>query len=157
MNINATLLGEMITFAIFVLFTMKIVWPLLEKALIDRRKKISDGLAAAERGHLVLREAEINIKQKIKESREKSEEIIINATNQASQIIDKAKMEAIQEKNSIVISGHRQLEQSLNQAKLDLQEQVGRLIIIGAEKVLSRSIDSKDHKDLLQDLSKKLS
>ncbi len=57
MSINATILGQMITFGIFVLFTMKVVWPILDKALTDRKNKIAEGLSAAEQGHMKLKNA----------------------------------------------------------------------------------------------------
>ena len=50
MNLNATIIGQMIAFALFVAFCMKYVWPPIMAALEDRKKKIADGLAAAERG-----------------------------------------------------------------------------------------------------------
>ena len=50
MNINATLIGQMISFALLVWFTMKFVWPPVTKALAERQQRIADGLAAGERG-----------------------------------------------------------------------------------------------------------
>ena len=50
MEINATLLGQFITFAFFVWFTMKYIWPHIINAMQEREKRIADGLAAAERG-----------------------------------------------------------------------------------------------------------
>jgi F-type H+-transporting ATPase subunit b len=47
MNINATIIGQMIAFAIFIAFCMKYVWPPIMQALEERKKKIADGLAAA--------------------------------------------------------------------------------------------------------------
>ena len=62
MNINATLFGQMITFALFTWFTMKFVWPPVMQALGERQKKIADGLAAGERGQheLVLSQSALN-------------------------------------------------------------------------------------------------
>ena len=57
MGINATIIGQTITFAVFVLFTMKFVWPPIKQAMNERAKKIEDGLAAAERGEASLAEA----------------------------------------------------------------------------------------------------
>ena len=50
MDLNLTLIGQMITFALFVWFTMKFVWPPITKAMEDRQQQIADGLAAAEQG-----------------------------------------------------------------------------------------------------------
>ena len=54
MDINITLFGQMIAFLIFVGLTVKFIWPPMIKALHDRRKKIADGLAAAEKGQYEL-------------------------------------------------------------------------------------------------------
>ncbi len=156
MNINATLLGQMITFAIFVWFTMKVVWPILDQALVERRKKIADGLAAAEKGHKTLEAANSDAQTKVRTARAQSEDIIARANKQASQIIEEAKAEATQERNDIVSSGYKHVEQALQQAKLDLQDQVAILAVQGAEKILSRTINASDHKDLLDKLSKEL-
>ncbi len=156
MNINATLLGQMITFAIFVWFTMKVVWPILDQALIERRKKIADGLAAAEKGHKTLEKASSDAQAQVRTARAQSEDIIARANKQASQIIEEAKAEATQERNDIVSSGYKHVEQALQQAKLDLQNQVATLAMQGAEKILSRTINASDHKDLLDKLSKEL-
>ena len=58
MEINATLIGQLITFAILVWFTMKYVWPPITKAMHDREKKIAAGLEAAERSKRELEHAE---------------------------------------------------------------------------------------------------
>jgi F-type H+-transporting ATPase subunit b len=55
---NVTLLGQAITFAILVWFTMKFVWPPLTNMMEERAKRIADGLAAAERGKQDLEAAE---------------------------------------------------------------------------------------------------
>ena len=49
MNINLTLFGQMVTFAFFVWFCMKFVWPIIIEAMEERQKKIADGLDAADR------------------------------------------------------------------------------------------------------------
>jgi hypothetical protein len=46
MNINLTLIAQLVSFAVFVWFTMKFVWPPLVKAMDERKAKIADGLAA---------------------------------------------------------------------------------------------------------------
>ena len=38
MNINLTLFGQMVTFAIFVWFCMKFIWPILLASLEERQK-----------------------------------------------------------------------------------------------------------------------
>lgn len=156
MDINATLLGQMITFAIFVWFTFKFVWPMIQSSMDERKKKILDGLDAAKQGHEKLRQAEEKSKIHIQEAKEQYNSILANANKQASKILDDAKLGALKERDEIINSGHKQIEQEVNKIKMDLQKQMAELIINGAEKVLLKSINAKDHSTILEKFIKKL-
>ena len=156
MDINATLLGQIITFAIFVWFTFKFVWPMIQSSMDERKKKILDGLDAAKQGHEKLKQAEEKSKIYIQEAKEQYNSILTNANKQASKILDDAKLGAVKERDEIINSGHKQIEQEINKIKMDLQKQMAELIISGAEKVLLKSISAKDHSTILDKFIKKL-
>lgn len=156
MDINATLLGQMITFAVFVLFTMKIVWPMIQNIMEERKKKILDGLDAAKKGHEKLKKAEEKSQLHISEAKEKYNTIVATAKKQADKILEDARSGALSERDEIIISGHKQIEQELNKVKIELQKQMAELIITGAEKILDKSITAKDHIDILNKFIKKL-
>lgn len=149
MDINATLIGQMITFALFVWFTMKFVWPHLEKILHDRQEKIAEGLAAAERGHHELEIAQKYAIQHIHEARSKANEAIEHARRQAAQMIDAAKAEANHEREKMVALGHEEIAQALQHAKAQIQTEMVDLAIASAEKLLGRVISEQDQKMLL--------
>ncbi|PKT23092.1 F0F1 ATP synthase subunit B, partial [Klebsiella pneumoniae] len=94
MNISATLLGQAISFALFVWFCMKYVWPPLMQAIEERQKKIADGLQAAERAAKDLDLAQANASDQLKEAKRTATEIIEQANKRKSQIIDEAREEA---------------------------------------------------------------
>ncbi len=156
MSINATLLGQMITFILFVWFTKRFVWPPLIKALNDRQAKIADGLAAAERGHLELAKAQELVAQRIKESKEESANIIVEAKKQADSIVDLARIQAHEEGARIIQQGHAEVERLMEQAKESLRTQVATIAMFGAQKVLERSIDEKVHYDFLEKLAEEI-
>ena len=156
MNINLTLLGQMITFAIFVWFTMKYVWPPITKALSDRQKKIADGLAAAEQGLRDQELAERKAAELLRETKLKASQIIEEANKRASHISEEAKGIAREESQRILHHAHEQIEQEVIKAKEDLKDQVGRLVIETAEKILDRSIDAEKHQDLIQQAIKEV-
>lgn len=156
MHLNATLLGQMITFAIFVWFTMRFIWPLLMRQLNERQKRISDGLAAAEQGHHILANAEAEAKNKITEARQHCYKMIEDADRQATQIVEDAKARAQQEHDDIVAAGNMQVARAVKQAKAELQGQIAEIVVLGAEKILERSINAADHRDILDNLAKKL-
>lgn len=149
MDINATLIGQMITFGLFIWFTMKFVWPHLEKILHDRQEKIAEGLAAAERGHKELEISQKYAIQHIHEARSKALETIEHAKRQAGQIVDDAKAEATREREKIIALGHEEIAQALLHAKAQIQTEMVGLAIKGAEKLLGRAISESDQKILL--------
>jgi F-type H+-transporting ATPase subunit b len=155
-NLGLTLLGQMITFAIFVWFTMKFVWPAIERALEERRNIIIEGLTAAEKGHSMLLDAAEKSKQELKQAREKCNEIIAAASNQAQQILNEAKLDAEQERDNILAAGKDRLKHEISQAQTTLQTQLADIVMLGAEKILTRSINVADHKDLLDKLAKEM-
>lgn len=156
MEINATLLGQMITFAIFVWFTMRIIWPLLTAQLEARKKYIADGLAAAEEGRRILATAEEEAKNKIHEAKLHCYKLLEEADQEASLIIENARAEGRKERDDIIAAGHVAIEREVTKAKHELQGQVIDIVMLGAEKILQRSITPQDHQEILEDLAKNL-
>ncbi|WP_290650021.1 F0F1 ATP synthase subunit B [Aquisalimonas sp.] len=156
MDINATLLGQMLGFALFVWFTMKFVWPSLQSAMKDRQERISDGLAASERGRKELEQAEAQQAELLKEARQQASDILEQANKRANDIISEARETARSEGERQLAQAKAQIEQEIAQAKTDLRDHVITLAITGASRVLEREVDAKAHNDLLQDLAKQL-
>ncbi|WP_111979005.1 F0F1 ATP synthase subunit B [Algibacillus agarilyticus] len=156
MNINATLLGELIAFVFFVWFTMKYVWPPLNGAIEDRQKKIADGLEASERAAKDLELAQAKASEQLKEAKAQAATIIEQAKKRENQIIDEAAQKARVEAEKILAQGQSEIEAERNRAKEDLRKQVAVLAISGAEKILERSIDATAHADILDKLVEEL-
>lgn len=152
MSINATLLGQMIVFAIFVWFTMKFIWPPLLDAMRERQKRISDGLAAAERGARELNEATEKAESMLREAREQAKEILANAQKQANESVERARNEARAEGERQKEAAREEIEQAVAHAKDELRREIGRLAVVGAERILKREIDAKAHNDIIDDL-----
>jgi F-type H+-transporting ATPase subunit b len=151
-NINATLLGQAITFAILIWFTMKFVWPPLMAAMAERAKTIADGLAAAERGKHDLELAEKRAAEILRLGKEKASEIITASEKRASEIIEEAKSQAKTEGDRILVAAKADIDQEVFRAKEQLRTQVTAVALAGAGKILGREIDAKTHNDLLDKL-----
>lgn len=152
MNINATLLGQAITFAILIWFTMKFVWPPLMAAMAERAKTIADGLAAAERGKHDLELAEKRAAELLRQGKEKAAEIIAASEKRASEIVEEAKNQAKAEGERILVAAKADIEQEVFRAKEQLRSQVTAVALAGAGKILAKEIDAKAHNDLLDKL-----
>lgn len=149
MEFNATLLGQAITFAILVWFTMKFVWPPLTNMMDERAKRIADGLAAAERGKQDLEAAEKRVADELRQAKQQATELILAAEKRANQIVDEAKDAARTEGAKLVADAKAQIDQEVLRAKESLREQVAFLAVSGAEKILRKEIDAAKHADLL--------
>lgn len=156
MNINATLIVQMITFAFFVWFTMRFVWPPITKALEERRNKIAEGLAAAERGKKELELARHRAVEELREAKLQAADIIDKAQKRVSHMLDEAKGSAQAESARLIQMAHEQINQEINQAKEMLRKQVSKLAVSGAEKVLEREVDASAHQALFDKLVKEI-
>ena len=153
MNINLTLIGQMITFALFVIFCMKMIWPLIIAAMEERAVKIADGLEAADRAGRDLELAQERATDRLHQAKEEAATIIESANKRASQIVEEAKDQAREEGDRLKVAAQAEIDQEMNRAKESLRGQVATLAIAGAEKVLEASIDESAHKDMLEKLA----
>ncbi|EAR62557.1 F0F1 ATP synthase subunit B [Neptuniibacter caesariensis] len=156
MNINITIIGQAIAFFIFVVFCMKYVWPPITAALAERKKKIAEGLDAADRAERDLQLAQEKATENMRKGKEEAAAIIEQANKRANQIIDEAKEKALEEANRVKAAKEAELEQEVNQAREALRAQVATLALAGAEKVLEASIDEKAHAQLVEKLAAEL-
>jgi len=156
MNINATLLGQAISFAIFVWFCMKFVWPPLTKALADRQKKIADGLNAASKAQDDLKVAHEQVAQELKAAKEQTAQLLEQANRRASQLVEEAKAQAQAESERVKAQAREQIEQESNRARDVLRAQVAALAIAGAEKILQAEVNAAAHAAMLNQLATEL-
>lgn len=152
MNITATLFVQMITFALFVWFTMRFVWRPLTGIMEERNKRIADGLAAAERGQHEQELAEQRAKETLHEAKERASEIVNQAQKRANEMVEEAKTEARTEGERLLTAAKAEIEQEVNRAREQLRAQVAVLAVDGAERVLKREVDANAHNQMLDEL-----
>lgn len=156
MNINLTLIGQMLAFVCFVVFCMKYVWPPIIAAMAEREKKIADGLAAADRASHDLELAQEKAVERLKEAKAEAAGIVDSANKRANQIVDEAKEAAVVEADRVKASAQAEIEQEANRAREQLRSQVAALSLAGAEKVLGAAIDQEAHAELVDKLAAEL-
>lgn len=156
MDINATLFGQIIAFALFVAFCMKFVWPPLVGALAERQGKIADGLNAAERAKADLADAHAQVKQELDAVKAQSAQLIEQANRRAAQVVEDARTQAIAEGERIRQQAREAIEQEVNQVREALRQQVAALAVNGAEKILNSQVDQQAHAAMLNELAAKL-
>lgn len=156
MNINLTLLAQAITFAIFIWFTIRFIWPPLVNAMEARQQRIADGLAAAERGQQELAAAQERANSEMRKARETASELRAAAERQAAQIVDEARQEAARLIAQAREAAATETDVAVSRAREALRERVADLAVAGAERILRREIDAKAHRELLAELQQDL-
>ena len=156
MNINLTLIGQLVSFVVFVWFTMKFVWTPIMGALEARRKEIADGLAAAERGQHEQELAKKRATDTLHKAKQQAAEIKANADRQAAKIIEEARDKGKEEGRRQVVAAQAEIEQATNQAREDLRARVAELAVLGAEKILRKEINADAHRDIVESLAKQI-
>lgn len=156
MNFNLTLIGQMISFGFFVWFTMTYVWTPIVKALNERKAKIAEGLAAAERGHQEKELGEQRALEVLKEAKGQATEILGQAQRRASEIVEEAKTEARAEGQRLVAAAQAEIERETNRAREELREKVAALAVAAAGKILEKEVDLAAHRELVDSFANQI-
>ena len=156
MNINLTLFGQMAAFVCFVVFCMRFVWPPIVAAMAEREKKISDGLAAADRANEDLLAAKEEAEMLIQKAKEEAAGIVDAANKRASQVMDEAKRSGEEEKERLKEGALSEIDQERQRSKEQLRGELSALTLQGVEKVLGAEVDHKAHERLIAELAENL-
>lgn len=156
MNINATLLVQIAVFAALWWFTARYVWPPITSALDERAKRISDGLAAADKAKADLQAAERRVEAELKTARESAGEVRTTAEKQAALFLEEARAEAARIVADAKKAAEGEAALAAQRAKESLKEQIAVLAVAGAERILRKEIDANSHADLLTNLKNEL-
>jgi F-type H+-transporting ATPase subunit b len=155
-NINATILAQMVIFALLVWTCVSWIWPMTLKQMVAREKRIADGLAAADKGQKSLSEASGRAEVLLKDAREKAMQIEENARRRANEMVEQAKATAGAEGDRLIAAAKQQIVQERNNVREELRRQVASLAVSGAGKILEREVDAGTHADILNKLAARI-
>lgn len=155
MNINLTLIGQVSTFLVFWWFVHNFIWPIYAKVSAERQRKIAEGLSLADSARHKMQTAEQESAELLEQAKAQANEILSRAQKQANAIVDAAREDAKKAGGLELNQARVQIEQEKNQVSRELQSKLSALIIDGAEKIVGREINAKDHEKLLQELAEK--
>lgn len=153
MNINLTLIVQMIVFILLIWFTMKFVWPMILGPMNERERKIAHGLAAAEQGEQELAAARGKADVIVREARERANQIIDHAQHRANELVEHARSTASSEGARLIAAAQQQIQLEATRARETLRREVAGIAVGAAAKLLGREIDAKKHADLLDKLA----
>lgn len=156
MQINATLIGQMIAFLLLIGLTWKFIWPVLLNAIDERQKKIADGLAAADRGQQGLEDAKSQALVIIREAHGKAAQVVDQANRRAGELVEEARGTASAEGERLIASARNEVVTETARARGELRAEVAKLAVAGAAQLLKREVDAKAHAALLDELAERI-
>lgn len=156
MDINLTLIGQTIAMIVFVWFCMKFIWPPLLNAIEERQAKIEEGLAAADMSAQKLDEAKAEAEEIVSDARKQATSILDQAHARANEIIAEGKSDGVKERDRQLAAAKAEIEAETNRAREELRGEVSAVALAGAEKILNREIDAREHEDILGKLAQQI-
>jgi F-type H+-transporting ATPase subunit b len=153
MNLNVTLVIQLVVFVILGWVTMRFIWPPLIAALEQRQRKIAEGLISAEKAEKSLAEAKANATEILKDARLQATKIIDQANRRSNELVDEARGTAIAEGQRLLSDARQEVVLESTRAREQLRREVAGIAVAGAAKLLGREVDAKTHADLLEKLA----
>jgi len=154
MNINATLIVQMLTFLVFVWFTMAVVWPPILRALEKRRKLIADGIDAADQGRKALDVATKEGELIVAKAREQAAGVLRQAEDRAQGLVDEVLGQARKEAELLVSQARAELEGQVKAARRELYDEIAGLALRAAGQVVMEDLDDDKHHKMVNSLVK---
>ncbi|CAL4317509.1 F0F1 ATP synthase subunit B [Buchnera aphidicola] len=147
MNLNATILGQALSFFLFVWFCMKYVWPPIILAIEKRQEKIKKSLLKLKKSEeeFILIQEKMN--KKIEDSKQKASFIINEANKQKTLILENAKNYAVEESKKIFLKNQLEIDMQIMLARKNLHKEIVNLSIAIAEKIIQKNIKKDQNKD----------
>ncbi|MCW5197047.1 F0F1 ATP synthase subunit B [Buchnera aphidicola] len=156
MDLNATIIGQSISFILFILFCMKFIWPKIMNTIATREQEIIQSLSNIKKSKKDLELLQKKKNNIIYQTQQEAHSIIKQANYTKLVILEEAKLQAEKEKKKILLQMNNEITIQKEQAKHELINQISFLAIQIAEKIIKSSANEKNNIHLINQLIKKL-
>lgn len=140
----------LVVFGLTMVLLARLAFPRISEALGRRQQAIEDSIDSAERARVEADQLLEEYRERLKEARAQSDEIVTRA-RQAAEVHEQEARERGQEIISEATRrAERDIEMASQRALDDIRRQVADLTILATEKVTRRSLDSEDQRRLVE-------
>ncbi len=135
------IIAQFVNFVVLMFILQKIGYKPLKKFVEDRTKKIEQGVENAKKAEIALKEAQAEQERLLVEARKDASELIekarVQAKEQGDALVDKAKADVA----AVVTQGKASIEQERQKMLDEVKADVIEMVISSTQKVLSKAID----------------
>lgn len=150
------LISQIILFVIVALALKKFAYGPILKVLEERRQRIAEGLANAEKIKADLANAQAKSQEILNAANVQGNKQIEEARASAAKVLEQETQKAIATANDIVTKARQASEAELVRMKTELRKEVGRLVVATSAKVTGNILTAEQQSRLAEDTAKQL-
>ena len=148
-NLNG-LIAQLINFLILFFLLSKFLFPRVTQMLDARAARIRESVERAEQVQRDAERMEQQFQERIAEARREGQGIVANANQIAQRIQAEAQEKAQRDAEAFLVRAREQIQRETQQASAELRQQVASLAVLAASRVVERSLDERQHVELIE-------
>ena len=150
-DLNATLIAQIINFLILVAILTKVAYKPLMQALADRQAKIADSLETAEKEKQAAEKLRQEYLAQLTEARTQAQAIVDKAAKLAEQTKEEMLKEAREESARLLKATQEEIARERERAIAELKGEVVTLAVAAASKIIAQNMDETANAKIVDD------
>ena len=149
-EINGTVIVELLTFLLMLAVLARFVYPEVVKVAEARQRAVAEQLRLAEQAKT---DAEARLKQaqaQLEDARKTAQQVIDAANRSGEQARQDLKQRAEEEARRIAESARKEIEVERERALQSAREELASLVVVATEKVIGGTLDDRKHRELIE-------
>jgi F-type H+-transporting ATPase subunit b len=141
----------LIAFGLTMLVLKRVALPRIGEALDKRANAIKENIEASERQRAEADELLAEYRKRLTEAREQADDITVRARKAAETAKAEATAAGKEKREELVSAARRDIEAETRRSLERIREEVADLTVVATEKVTRKTLDSEDHKRLIEE------
>jgi F-type H+-transporting ATPase subunit b len=150
------LIAQIISFSIVCIFLYKFAYKRVLTILEERRQKIAEGLANAEKSKAALAQAEAQKQEILAQANTQANKLIEEARAAAARVQEQETQKAIASAEQIVAKAREAAAQDHARMLTELKREVGRLVVQTTATVTGKVLTPEDQKRIAEETAKQV-
>jgi len=148
-DINGTVIVELITFLIMLAILARYVYPEIVKLAEARQRAIAEQLKEAEQSRDAAEKRLKEAEEKLNDARKTAQGVIEAATKSGEQLRLELRQKAEEESKRAIEAARKEIEAEREQAVRSVRNEVAGLVVAATEKVIGETLDDEKHRQLI--------
>lgn len=152
-----TLLTQVITFIILLVVLRFVAYKPIMRMMDERSRRVKESLEQAQSLKEQSARAEEQVKKQLEEASREGQERIVRAVKAGEEVKQRAQEDAKKEAETLVNRARNEIQKERDDAISEVRREFADLTILAAGKVIDRSLDKEEHRELIEKVLKESS